>query len=390
LEENTRKSWLWRILDFINPLRDPSLTVAAVLTFIEEAGQPDSWYSIILIALVNWLAVRGVVWLIVNCTFASIFIGRRLWWAIQHPRLAWRLLDAIGHEEIVIGNMPSLSESIILQDGTTIMSPDLGASGIHIVGELPAGTQLPMLGMPSMIGGPQNVTQSPFNTSGFFPGSDTFAGNGYNGQPAMSFPQASPNGFVSPQSTDELPQSFSQRPSEEEERLQEQLEAVSRMLDDWMQFTEEKWRTVSDSQLGWKALHGRWSNWDDIFQDVYAARTSDPVAEAAQLAGDATGRRFETAKDKGSAASAVACFMRDMLTLRRGLEMVLQLSSEPRTDGHNAQLGGKPSRAPRFSNTNAVPPNRDPSLRTSPDSQSPRNTLIRRPAPIFVDADTKK
>jgi len=145
LEENTSKSWLWRILDFINPLRDPSLTVAAVLTFVEEAGQPDSWYSIILIALVNWLAVRGVVWLIVNSTFASIFIGRRAWWAIQHPRLAWRLLDAIGHEEIVIGNMSSLSENIVLQDGSTILSPVLGASGIHVLGELPAGTELPCL-----------------------------------------------------------------------------------------------------------------------------------------------------------------------------------------------------------------------------------------------------
>jgi len=80
LEENTSRSWLWRILDFINPLRDPSLTVAAVLTFVEEAGQPDSWYSIIIIAFVNWLAVRGVVWLVVNSTFASIFIGRRAWW----------------------------------------------------------------------------------------------------------------------------------------------------------------------------------------------------------------------------------------------------------------------------------------------------------------------
>jgi len=390
LEENTSRSWLWRILDFINPLRDPSLTVAAVLTFVEEAGQPDSWYSIILIALVNWLAVRGVVWLIVNSTFASIFIGRRVWWAIQHPRLAWRLLDAIGHEEIVIGSMPSLSESIVLQDGTTIMSPDLGASGIHIVGELPAGTQLPMLGMPGMLGGPQNATQSPFNATGFFPGSDAFAGNGYNGQPAMNFPQAGHNGFISSQSTDELPQSFSQRPSEEEERLREQLEAVSRILDDWIHFTEEKWRTVSDSQLGWKALHGRWSNWDDIFQDVYAARTSDPMAEAAQLAGDATGRRFETSKDKGSAASAVACFMRDMLTLRRGLDMTLQLSSEPRTEGHNARLGGKPSRTPRFNSSNNEPTNRGSSLRTSPDAQKPRNTLIRRPAPIFVDADTNK
>ncbi len=390
MEENTRKSWFWRIVDFINPLRDPSLTVAAVLTFVEEVGQPDSWYSIILIALVNWLAVRGVVWLIVNFTFAAIFLGRRLWWAMQHPRLAWRLLDAIGHEEIVIGSMPSLSESIVLQDGTTIMSPDLGASGIHIVGELPAGTQLPLLGMPGMLGASQNVTQSPFNTSGFFPGADTFTGNSYNGQPpAMNFPQTNQNGFVSSQSTDGLPPSFPQRSAEEEERLREQLEAVSRMLDDWMQFTEEKWRTVSDSQLGWKALHGRWSNWDDIFQDVYAARTSDPEAEAAQLAGDATGRRFETAKDKGSAASAVACFLRDMLTLRRGLDVVLQLSSEPRAEGYNARLNSRPLQTSRFS-SNTASPNRSSSLSASPDTQKPRNTLIRRPAPIFVDADTNK
>jgi hypothetical protein len=96
LEEKTGKKWFWRILDFINPLRDPSLTVAAVLTFIEEAGQHDTWYWILVIALVNWLAVRGVVWLIVNFTFASTFIGRRLWWAIQHPRLAWRCGMAIS------------------------------------------------------------------------------------------------------------------------------------------------------------------------------------------------------------------------------------------------------------------------------------------------------
>jgi hypothetical protein len=286
--------------------------------------------------------------------------------------------------------MPSLSESIVLQDGTTIMSPDLGASGIHIVGELPAGTQLPLLGMPGMLGSPQNGAQPPFNTSGFFPGADTFAGNSYNGQPpAMSFPQANQNGFISSQSTDGLSPSFPQRSTEEEERLREQLEAVSRMLDDWMQFTEEKWRTVSDSQLGWKALHGRWSNWDDIFQDVYAARTSDLEAEAAQLAGDATGRRFETAKDKGSAASAVACFLRDMLTLRRGLDMMLQLSSEPRTEGYNARLNSKPLRTSHFS-SNSASPNRSSSLSASSDTQKPRNTLIRRPSPIFVDADANK
>jgi len=63
LKVKTDRKWFWRIVDFINPLRDPSLTVAVVLTFIEEAGQHDAWYWIVAIALFNWLAVRGIVWL---------------------------------------------------------------------------------------------------------------------------------------------------------------------------------------------------------------------------------------------------------------------------------------------------------------------------------------
>src|SRR6266700_6648832 len=133
LNESAGKKWLLRILDFINPLRDPSLTVAAVLTFIEEAGQHDTWYGIVIIALINWIAVRGIVWLVVNFTFASTFISRRLWWAIKNPRLAWRILDAVGHEEIVIGGgLPAFPEGIMLHDGTTIMTPMLGSSGMHV------------------------------------------------------------------------------------------------------------------------------------------------------------------------------------------------------------------------------------------------------------------
>ena len=119
----TDRKWFWRSIDCINPLRDPSLTVAVVLTFIEEAGQHDIWYWVIVVALVNWLAVRGVVWLVVNISFASVFIWRRLWWAIRHPRLAWRILDAVGHEEIVIGGLSPLAEAMLLPDGSTLDLP---------------------------------------------------------------------------------------------------------------------------------------------------------------------------------------------------------------------------------------------------------------------------
>ncbi len=382
MEAKTGRNWFWRILDFINPLRDPSLTVAAVLTFLEEIGQHEAWYWIIVVALINWLAVRGVVWLIVNFAFAATFLSRRLWWAIRNPSLAWRLLDAIGHEEIVIGGMPSFSDTIMLQDGTTIMSPMLGASGIHIIGELPAGTELPVLGMPN---GQMTGDFSALNPGGFFPGSAAFSANGYAGQPpTMNFQTVgSNNEFVSTQSTDSFPKGFPQRPSEEEERLRQQVAAFTRLMEDWVQFTEEKWRTVSDSQLGWKPLRGRWGDWEAIFQDVYAAQTSDPMAQAAQSAGEATARRFETAKDKGSAASAVACFMRDMMTLRRGLD-ILQQSTEHVTETPQAQpvMQSRPL-TKRFSNASG-------SLSNTSTGSMPKNSLIRRPAQIFVDADTEK
>jgi hypothetical protein len=380
LEEKTGKRWLWRILDFINPLRDPSLTVAAVLTFIEEAGQRDPWYGIVIIALVNWLAVRGVVWLVVNFTFASTFIARRVWWAVKHPRLAWRIMDAVGHEEIIIGGLSGLSESVLLQDGTALMSPVLGASGIQVIGELPAGTELPMLGMP----GGQTPSDLPnFAGAGFFPGMSV---NGLADQSAAGFQNMEQSGFGSPnmQNTDSLPKSFPRRPSEEEERLRQQLAAYARLLDDWVQFTEEKWRTVSDSQLGWKPLRGRWASWDDIFQDAYAAKTSDPMAQAAQSAGEATSRRYESSKEKGSAASAVACFMRDMMTLRRGMDM-LQQGSEPLPEtGSDMETVVEPL-GRRFGGSGLL---RNAGMNTSSSGLSPRNSLIRRP--IFVDADTDK
>ncbi|HZU00182.1 MAG TPA: hypothetical protein VFA10_11000 [Ktedonobacteraceae bacterium] len=392
MEEKTGQKWLWRIVDFVNPLRDPSLTVAAVLTFIEEAGQHDPWYWYIIIALINWLAVRGVVWLVVNFTFASTFVSRRLWWAVQHPRLAWRILDAIGHEEIVIGGLPALGEGVLLQDGTTVLSPALGASGIHIIGELPAGTELPLLGMPNGQMAPDfsALTASgllpPLNGGNFGATNSQALPDGVNMYGSQRGPESQPlshSSFVSTRGTEDLPQSFPQRPSEQEERLREQLAAYARFLDDWVQFTEEKWRTVSDSQLGWKPLRGRWSNWEDIFQDVYAAKTSDPMAHAAQSAGEATARRFDSSKEKGSAAAAVACFMRDMMTLRKGIELMQQsLDQTPETptvqpivQPRMKGFGGNSTNG-SFKNGSSL-------------GVSSRNSLIRRPAQIFVDADAE-
>jgi hypothetical protein len=373
LKANTGRKWFWRIIDFINPLRDPSLTVAVVLTFIEEAGQHDAWYWIVVIALINWVAVRGVVWLAVNFTFASVFIWRRVWWAIRHPGLAWRILDAVGHEEIVIGGLTSLTEGVLLPDGSTVlnMSPMLGASGIHVIGELPAGTEIPMLSMPNgqmapnfaALAGSSGISSL---GTGVFPTAP--------GQPTMGFPQTGGNGFANQQTTDGFPQGFPQRSSEEEERLRQQIATFSRLLDDWMQFTEEKWRTVSDSQLGWKPLRGRWGSWEDIFRDAFAAQTSDPMAQAAQAAGEATARRFDFSKDKGSAASAVACFLRDMMTLRQGIEMMqLPLGATPETPN------GQPVIQPRQA---------QPDPRGGFGSSPSRNPLIRRPSPIYVDADS--
>ena len=382
MKVKTDRNWFWRIIDFINPLRDPSLTVAVVLTFIVEAGQHDPWYWIIVVGLVNWVAVRGILWLVVNFTFASVFIWRRIWWAIRHPHLAWRIMDAVGHEEIVIGGFSSLREGMLLPDGSTIlsMSPVLGASGIHVIGELPAGTEIPMLSMPNGQLAPNLAALA--GNSGFYPGANSDAFPGVANQNTMGFPQVGGNGFAGQQTYSGFPQGFPQRSSLEEDHLRQQLTSFTRLLDDWMQFTEEKWRTVSDSQLGWKPLRGRWRNWDAIFQDAYAAKTSDPMAKAAQAAGEATTRRYDFSKERGSAASAVACFLRDMMTLRQGLEMI-EPSMDNTPDTPSIQPVVQPTQT-HYSNNSNTPRG------GFGNSSSARNSLIRHPSPIYVDADAQK
>lgn len=377
MEEKKERNLLKRILDTINPLRDPSLIVAIVLTFIEEAGQPFTWYIIILVALVNWLAVRGVMWLVVNFIFAATFLGRRLWWAVKNPQLAWRLLDAVGHEEIVIGGLPpSYMENVILQDGTTLMAPQLGMGGIHVIGELPAGTEVPIMS-----------TNGQSDMSGFFPGmvdNNPFAANnGFMDQSAMSY-QPSVEAISAQDTAGEL-RSYSQRSSQEEERLHQQLAAYQRLLEDWMQFTEEKWRTISDSQLGWKPLRGRWGNWDDIFSDAYAAKTSDPMAQAAQTAGEATTRRFDFSREKGSAASAVACFMRDMMTLRNGMDLLQQNG-----DYMAEAFAPRPTvQSPFNRRSGGLNGQGSSGSLNGTSATGPRSSLFRRPAQTFVDADNK-
>jgi len=164
--------------------------------------------------------------------------------------------------------------------------------------------------------------------------------------------------------------------------MREQLATLTRLMDDWMQFTEEKWRTISDSQLGWKPLRGRWGNWDDIFQDAFAAKTSDPLAKAAQVAGEATNRRFDFSKEKGSAASAVACFLRDMMTLRQSIEMVdSSIGNAPETP--SVQPAVQPMQSPYSTNPHT--------MRGGLGNSSPaRSSLIRHPSPIYVDADAQK
>jgi len=158
-----------------------------------------------------------------------------------------------------------------------------------------------------------------------------------------------------------------QQSAEEFSQLREALVTYARLVADWSAATDEKWRTISDSQLGWKPLRGRWSNWDEIYAENYASHTSDPIAEqAAQRAAEASSRRFETARDRGSAASAVVCFLRDLDTLRQALTM-LDLPEE-------AQMS-----LPANSGVFPVPGGRG--------NTAARMPLIRRPTQRYVDAE---
>ena len=71
--------------------------------------------------------------------------------------------------------------------------------------------------------------------------------------------------------------------------------------------------------------------------------------------------------------------MRDMMTLRQGLE-IMQSAPGGEVETPSFQQAVQPPQAPFPTNTSP--------LRGGFAGSSPRNSLIRRPSPIYVDADS--
>lgn len=292
-QDRSKKSGGLGFLSFLNPIRDPSLVVAIILTVIERGGVGTTWWQWALFGLLNWAAVKALIWLLVNFFFSFVYLFRKGVWVFRHPRLAWRLLDAMGTEEIIVGGL----------------RPDMFANedgGLH------AG-QVSMAGMPGGYYGAQSIGAPAYGQDGgdLYPDmdEDRYGAYGRAGQ-------------------------FSERLSEQGEQMQEMMAAYVKLMGDWIGFTEEKWRAVSDSQLGWKPLRGRWNGWDEIYGDSWAI-----TSEAAQASNETMGRRYDNAKAKGSAASSVACFLRDMDSLRQSLAQLENgdVSADPRMGGVASQ-----------------------------------------------------
>ncbi len=293
-DRGSSKSGGMRFLSFLNPIRDPSLVVAIILTVIEGAGSGNQPWQWALYGLLNWAAVKALIWLLVNFFFSFIYLSRKAMWVFRHPRLAWRLLDALGTEEIIVGGL----------------SPDMFATedgGLHVGQVNVAGMQ----------------------------------GAGYYGGPGIGAPgYAQEGGDLYPDMDEDRygaygrGSQFSERLDEQNEQMREMMAAYVKLMGDWISFTEEKWRAVSDSQLGWKPLRGRWNGWDEIYGDSWAASP-----EAAQASNETMSRRFENAKAKGSAASSVACFLRDMDSLRQSLSLIEngEVAQPPRMGGVASQ-----------------------------------------------------
>ncbi len=309
-EREANRSFGSRLFGLINPIRDPSLLVAIVFLILKEGGSGDPPYLWVAWFLLIWMAVKGFVWLLVNFAFSFVYLSRKALWMSRHPRLAWRLLDAMGTEEIIIGGL----------------RPDMftGEDGALHPGQSPAFATGLAGAYPGMLpdGGYSGYAEDDRGYGDY---------DGYGREPAVS----------------------SRRLDERSDELQQWLTTYSRLIADWMGFTEEKWRAVSDSQLGWKPLNGRWKDWEEIY--------SDSFGEDGQVGGDATWRRYSNAKDKSSAASAVACFLHDLELLRQSMAAL-----EGGDNAANARAGGFSTQQPLSQRTG-------------------KSSIIRNP--MIVDAD---
>ena len=93
------------LVNLINPLRDPSLLFAIIIwVFVGGISLRPVYNSAILFVLI-WIAAKSLLWFAVNFIFSSAFLLRKTGWVMRNPRLAWRLLDALGTEEIIIGGL---------------------------------------------------------------------------------------------------------------------------------------------------------------------------------------------------------------------------------------------------------------------------------------------
>lgn len=290
------KGMVSKILGLLNPVRDPSLVVAIILTIIEgNSGAPWQW---VVFGLLNWIAVKALIWLLVNFFFSFVYLSRKAWWVFRNPRLAWRLLDALGTEEIIIGG---LRPDMFATEEGGLHEGQLGLGGLGAPGYFGGGS--------AGIGAPAYGQQ--YGGGDLYPDmdEDRYGAYGRGGQ-------------------------FSERLSQQGEELQELLATYNRLIGDWMSFTEEKWRAVSDSQLGWKPLRGRWNGWEQIYGDAFNA--------VGPNAADNTARRFDNSQSKGSAASAVACFLHDLDMLRQGMILV-ESGEQPQAPRAGGFGGGAPS-----------------------------------------------
>lgn len=319
------------LLGLINPIRDPSLLVAIILDVLTEAssGNPVSW---VLFLILYWVAVKSVIWLLVNFIFSFVYLTRKTGWVVRNPRLAWRLLDALGTEEIIIGGLrPDMftTEDGGLHEGQLGMMPGMMAA------------QYGYAGAPSLPAYGQGYNG--YGNQGEYDEYGEYRGNGGD------------NGYAP---YDRQPQP-SMRLDEQSEELRELLSSYSKLIADWMGFTEEKWRAVSDSQLGWKPLRGRWNGWEEIYSDSFGSNADDPNGALAST--DAMERRFDNSQTKGSAASAVACFLRDLDSLRQSMMLI-----DGKQDANVPRMGGIESK-PQLS------------------QRSTKSPIIRNP--MIVDAD---